>query len=334
MPLFHKSTYPVIYLHIGMNKTGTTALQAWLKENRTSLSKKFDLLFPESGFERGAHFGLSDTLGFRNNTQDSGCKTSLAHLQQKFSKEVARSGCRTVCISSENFVIDKDISSVQTFFENYRCKVVVYLRRHDSWIESGYRQAVKMVRNPDYPEGIKSFINRLQKRSRNYINYQYLTDKWAKAFGTENIIVRPYEPEQMPKGIVADFLEIVDKKEAMQLGNSPRNNRSLSKFSTQVLETAQRADLTDNQYLKVLKYVQKHDLPDDGFSLLPPRRRAGIVAAREKQYQYIARTYLNRSDGRLFYAPPPSANDTWEPPDPIPAYEQVKCILKALQENN
>lgn len=333
MRLFSGSEEPVVYIHIGMNKTGSTALQAWFLEHRKVLASDYGLLYPQCGFERGAHYGLSDMLGFAHViNKQTFTFPSYTLFRQRLSLEAHKVKCRSICFSSENFVINRDPAVVKALFKKYQCKIVVYLRRHDSWFESAYRQTVKMVRNPQYPPGVNAFIQRTCNRAINYTNYRILLDKWANVFGLDNIIVRPYEREQIPLGIVPDFLETIGHQGAKVLGNGNQNNRSLSKLSTQILETAQRAGLTDSEFDIVLKYVTTHDQIDDGHSFLPPKRRRKMVENYQNQYEYIAQNYLKRPDGRLFYAPIPLDDDPWIAFSSPPPHELVKPIIQAIRE--
>lgn len=56
-------TRATVYLHIGMNKTGTSALQRFFARNQVSLAR-FGILYPITGQVGEAHFELSHVLGF------------------------------------------------------------------------------------------------------------------------------------------------------------------------------------------------------------------------------------------------------------------------------
>jgi hypothetical protein len=49
------------------------------------------------------------------------------------------------------------------------------------------------------------------------------------------------------------------------------------------------------------------------FSLLSPRERLDIVKFFDESNQKVAREYLGREDGKLFYEPWPDPNEPWEP---------------------
>lgn len=52
-----------IYLHVGANKTGSSAIQNFCNSNRDSLLSS-GLLYPVTGCVGDAHYGISSILGF------------------------------------------------------------------------------------------------------------------------------------------------------------------------------------------------------------------------------------------------------------------------------
>jgi len=321
---------PKIFLHIGMNKTGSTAIQAWLNTNKDHLLRTDGIYYPLEGLQGGAHYGLSDELGFKLGGFSINDKR-LNDLQKKFLASIKENKCDKVIFSSENFVLDKDLHSIKQFFKGFDCKVVVYLRRHDCWWESLYNQSLKMVRAPKYPKGIEAFITH-QKRVSNIGNFKALLERWAQAFGKENLIVRPYETRSLKNGIVADFLQVIDYVNHDSIKSSKKINASLSKHANAVLEVAQRSGLDDIEVNKVLLFLRENDIKENNFSLLPSKRRRAMVNYNYPQYQYIAEHYLKGSDNVLFSEKWPELDEEWEVFTPLEPEEILVLILKAINK--
>jgi len=320
-----------IVLHIGVNKAGSTALQAWCDRNRELLKREAGLLYPDTGKEGAAHYGLSRLTGFSHGGRPAP-EAERNDFSMRFARELKNSDCKTALFSSENFVLNKDPVIVQNLFEGYECTILVYLRRHDTWWESGYKQAVKMVNNPLWGRGIRNFIEFNRTRNPKYGNYRHMIDKWAAVFGKDRIVVRPFERSQMPDGIVVDTLGVLGLDKAIMDRSTPqeRLNRSFSKRASFILDVAQRAELGTENIAKLLRYLEETDTEDDGFSLLPPRMRARLIMQNQSDYIYIAKHYLGLEDGGLFHEPIPAETDEWHPFEPPKIEEIVAVIASAI----
>lgn len=188
-----------IILHIGMDKTGTSAIQAFLHKNRKLLLEDTGVYYPETGLwsDYSHHpyaFSLFGMNGFsiRN----------FVKLSRKLDRETK--GKKTVLISSECLfkVPTRDEFNVFTSFIRRHfssVKVIVYLRRQDLWIESRYKHSI-----------ISGNEISLEALSRpNFCDYKKFIDLWRDSFGVGGIVVRPYEKSQFKGGsIFSDFLSI------------------------------------------------------------------------------------------------------------------------------
>lgn len=321
---------PTIFLHIGMNKTGSTALQTWLSTNRVQLLQSDGIYYPEEGLQGVAHYRLSDVLGFRHSQKPIN-RNDVNKLHKIFSQSIKNNNCQKVVFSSEFFVINKDIGIIKNFFQGLECKVVIYLRRHDYWWESSYNQSLRTVRQPSFPKGIDAYLKH-QKRVSTISDYKALVERWAKVFGKCNIIIRPYEQQSLPNGIVANFLKVIACEHYHSATDDIKVNVSLSKYANAVLEVAQRSGLSDNEISKVLLFLKENDKPDNNFSLLSPKRRRVMINNYLPQYQYIANNYLTNNNGTLFAEKWPQINDEWQEfiaPEPE---EILATILKAISK--
>lgn len=328
---FSKGSKPTIYLHLGINKTGTSAIQSYFSQHRDELSK-LGVLYPKTGLIGNAHYSLSASLGFCNKTVPAKWVKDVNGLKKSFNKEIrAHSG--PVVFSSEDFSLDRAIEPVLEFFDGFDVKVIVYLRRHDHWWLSAYAQAVKMKRSPPWPRGVKSFISFNKRKNRQHGNYRNLLDRWASHLGKENILVRPYESEQNQPNLIIDFLKTVGCENG--LSSLPQTvgsiNHSLPLKAVQFLDIFQRVETSDENYARLMNYAKSLDSDLNVHSLLPPKFQLKLIQENLEDYEYIAREYMGREDGQLFYEALPDPDVTWKSPALPTMVEVAEAVIKALK---
>lgn len=310
---------PKIFLHIGMDKTGTTAIQQFFHGNRDELINH-GLLYPQTGSQGIAHYGLSQVLGFYHGKKKASEESEFKELAREFKHELEKSNAHTVLFSSEFFMISKPVQSIEMirlFFSAYDIKIIIYLRRHDSWWESVYNQAVKTVTNPPWGRGFEHFINFQKKRNPRRGNYRLLIDTWANVFGKENIIVRPYESQQNQPNMIGDILKTIGFQSLTQQMEivSARTNESLPSFTLSLIDAFQRADIDPhirNHLIKHSSSIPKSSGPS--VSVIPPLLRRQLVDENLPDYEYIAKNYLGRKNGKIFHDPLPDPDEAWQAP--------------------
>ena len=177
-----------IHLHIGMFKTGTTAIQRYCHKNRDILREQ-GLLYPASlCLEDNGHVYLpSVLLAECGHKHPSWLKDHEAHTDcwEQTLEEIESSDCSDVLLSNEHFchfAINKDTMSlamlVADILSGYQVRAVVYLRRVDHYYLSWYNQLVKMGAaclplEEHYSRHLKS---------RSFHLYQSrILDTWSKA---------------------------------------------------------------------------------------------------------------------------------------------------------
>lgn len=321
---------PALYLHIGINKTGTSAIQYYCNTHHKELLDG-GLLYPVLGCNGDAHYGISRALGFSHG-HPSLDKQALDAFARQLDKEFDKSRAESCLISSEDFVMSKDVHPIRDFFSSFDCRIVVYLRRHDHWWESAYAQAVKMKVSPRWEPGIKSFINFNATRNPKYGNYRLLVDRWAEVFGKEKIIVRPYEGVQNPGGITADILRTIGFPQLAERAtlNNARVNESLSASALHVIDLLQRAEMLPDVRDALIKNAMRDHWAQDEFPMLPPRFRRRLIKQNQADYEYIAREYMGRADGILFTEAIPDIDDPWEEPVTPQMTEVVSRLVNYL----
>lgn len=209
-----------IYLHIGHYKTGTTALQVFLNNNRETLrnlgtlwSKGVD--YPDQFCHLAKHSQLAFSI-----YKETGVSTLMYGFQNEvpattlwadFFDYVRKSKCPSVLISSEEFmrmganpesaVMLKDI--VASVKNEFNFKIIAYLRQPDAHLRSWYNQLVKLRQPvPDFNSTVCDVMEPI------HYDYALALKPWIDIFGQKAVIVRPYTETLRQGGeMFRDFLE-------------------------------------------------------------------------------------------------------------------------------
>ena len=317
-----------LFLHIGMNKAGSSAIQRTLAANE-ALLRGAGLLYPRAGRARsGAHHLLSHALGFsQGEPPPASSPREFRDLDRRIAAEARRRDCRTVVISSEVFTTAKEVPAVRAFFADWDVRVVVYLRRHDHWWASCYSQGVRTQSSPPWAPGFEAWYAHQRKRPTKG-DYRWLLAQWAAVFGEDRILVRPYEREQNAPGIVADFLAAIGYRElaaGMDTG-AALHNPSLGERELLLIDAVQHAGLPETMRRRLVKDIAARPGQRSGAGLVPPALRRAMVEEYLEDYAWIARNYLGRADGRLFLEPLPDPAADWSPPEPLSPRELIEAV--------
>lgn len=334
--IFSAKPLPVIYIHIGMNKTGTTALQNYFQQGQSALARA-GVLYPTTGRIGTAHYALSASLGFCNPSVSPSWKQDIRCLKRDFLREVSGS-TKKVVFSSEDFLLNKPFEHLKSFFDGYPLKVVVYLRRHDHWWLSAYAQAVKMKHLPPWNLGPQGFINYNRRHNKHYGDYRHLVDRWAGVIGKDNVIVRPYEDIQNKPDLAADFLQAIESREVIAKvpRMQARDNASLPLPSVQLMDIFQRIDTEPKIREKLLAHAHCYKNVDNSSlrDMVNPQFLLNLMNSYQDDYSYIAREYLGRNDGRLFYEALPEPDPDWKAPRWPSQAEVAQEVLKVVAAGN
>ncbi|MBF9031177.1 hypothetical protein HKCCE3408_12305 [Rhodobacterales bacterium HKCCE3408] len=318
-----------ITLHIGMNKTGTSALQRFMHRNRRPLARA-GLIYPETGLGTrtegaGLHYRLS-----RSFLDD---RPEASEMVERLLDEIDRSGAERAIVSSEFLVELKDVAPLATAFANRSVEVLVYLRRHDHWVASAFAQAVKTTPHPPWKPDVDAFIVHLRNRCGHYYRYGDLLGRWAEAFGPDRLRVRVYGPGGATD-IVADVLGRFGLDRAaipkLRPEDSARVNIAPSRRQLAAIDHVQRAPMPAPD--KALLVRRLLSVEDQGRTrrLMTAATARALLDENAEDYAEIARHYLGRADGVLFDEPPPEPGG----PDRIALWpgEAITLMTELLAE--
>ena len=291
----------ILYLHVGMHKTGTTFLQLTLARNRHRLLKH-GVNYPKiqsSYRESGAHLSLVESIELGN-------IDSATNLVSKSFKKADR-----VLLSSERWTPSLrrfPDRFIQWFTDiqqrGHEIRVILYIRRQDLYALSNYRAC---VRNPLFDRSSLTYQEFIMQRARHF-NYLNTLRLWQQVIGKENLYVRPFERTQWHSGdLLSDFLSLLNIKNTTSFSTLPTNtNRSFSAVVTELLRRTNR-QRDAGQQQELLKLLNK-TLPDTilfdhsrGHPYMTPLEQKEFLGQYADSNRKIATEWLGRPDGRLFY---------------------------------
>lgn len=296
-----------VYLHVGSPKTGTSALQYFLLHNRDALSRR-GFYYPAHALDpNGISSGNAEMLAYflKNNVSKA----------EHFISDLLKADVPNIILSSEYlFRLDTAcIKQMKRLLANVDTRVIVYLRRQDHMTLAVFHQGIK---RHGCTENMEQYLE--SHRTKNFL-YQMRIERWAQCFGKENITVRPYEKQQYVGGdIFTDFLHLL----GLELtGDFERPARQINTaYRTDAIEAMRLFNLLPLQsYSQELDAILQHysDISnrqgDWPYPLLSAAERISILRRHDASNIAIARDYLNRPDGQLFYEPLPDESQPWQP---------------------
>lgn len=279
-----------IFIHIGTHKTGTSAIQDFLLLNRKALSRQ-GFLYPQKS--RRNYFASNDGEIFVAPRQFKNYK-KLVWLSRRKDKHVI--------LSSETFSQINDVSAVKTALGDVDTIIICYLRRQDNFIQSYYNQEVKNAAN---------FKEIMAYQPPTILDYHELLSRWAKVFGRENIMVRPYEKQQFRnQDLITDFLSILGIELSDDFKRLKKNANPRLPIETLEYMRLLNSLVRDKKKCREIKSrlidysaVKFKDSTESLFynhSLFKPDQKYAIIQRYDASNQRVAKEYLGREDGCLF----------------------------------
>ena len=204
-----------VFLHIGIPKTGTTAIQKFLWNNREVLIQKNVIYNPFDGI---CHHSLTKAFINRDYSSINSIKCdidkylykkyyyvlssemfSIRPFHDRFKNAWKHGLLYDYSMSEYEDVTGMYIDSIYRAFKDYDVTVVMFVRRQDDFVESFYRQMIKSYIRIDP-------INFLEQIYP-FINYWANVLLWKRYFPTATVDVCRYETEN--GGSVSKFLSLL-----------------------------------------------------------------------------------------------------------------------------
>ena len=293
-----------LYIHIGTPKTGTTTIQKFLSSNREILLNK-GIYYPKFPFEWEDALGTDGNFGWwAHGGMDY--KTKVGIINDLFIEH------DNVLLSSEDIWLeepDKIKFLKELCPDKYNIKVIVYLRKQIEYLESQYREIIRVWQEKEDMGKICSSNNPVVSAIMATLDYCSVLDNMESVIGKDNIIVRPYEKQQfVDENIVHDFLkclgiEAYDDFIFYKTKYNPAMDNAVLKVKTAMNKSKEynQNDMLGCFYtiLRVDGSVENSE--NKNRSLIPYAIRRFFMDRYIDSNKKIAHKYLGRNDGCLFY---------------------------------
>jgi len=305
-----------VFLHIGTRKTGSSFIQNFCQQNR-QLLLDLDFYYPDNDFfgeRKGKSSGHWNLYRAFNGQQGYSIKRYLPSECPADNVILSNEA-----LSSEHCEVFKMADNVHHMLsEKFHVIVIIYLRRQDHLIASLYSEGIVSGNR----KAMWSLSEFLEGGHLPEIDYYKLLQSWANVFGKENIIVRPFETQQFYKrDLLRDFIHSIgiEWQERFAIPSEEYKNPSPDIVLVEALRQINRIPIQLPFYRQFLENVfqefvfsgqYQNNVPQ---SIMKPSDRLGILNQYALSNALIAREFLGRNDGKLFYEPEPDKNEPWTP---------------------
>jgi hypothetical protein len=330
-----------VTLHVGVPKTGTTTIQSFLGVNEERLRRRGILyIAPDSleSYPNNRRFFETDRLrrGLREIVQ----RAKDGRANHVFWSHEWLSACDFVRDIERPKLIRSEIPAS-------RYRVIVYLRRQDHRLASGYLQAA--VKCKEYPGRVRTFDTWLQcvlgndfgRLFEGNLDYARLIQPWVDVFGRESVVVRVFERGQLlGDDLLRDFCDAADLPAGdLDSGTSDRNvsfNMELHDMLGMYNSVFEEAmfSLKMNRFIETLGQDKFFSRKFFSRFTISPTRRIEILQRCEESNRKIAKEMLGREDGVLFREPWPSLDEPYEPYSGLTTEKLVPILLHILQKQD
>ncbi len=310
-----------VYLHIGLPKTGSTTIQVFTCDNREVFEKfgicypLFDYSYEMVSFRRNGHFLFAPYVnedGKLDRTRPAAEYEEGLNKLEEISKQYDKilltdEGLWWGSHTRENFweQLKEDMNK-----RGLDVRIIVYLRRQDSWIESHWAQNIRDGRTC---LTMHDYLDYMKDRGYPLDYYAYIS-KFAEIFGKDHLHIKILERGQF-KGaehtLQSDFLDIF----GLSLSDGFRVKQDVynAKFEGNYLEIKRLMNLLPELRTRkhiVFDGITKLDLKNPAkrdysmYSFFAPEDRKVFREQFEESNRRLAVEFLGREDGILFYDPP------------------------------
>jgi Sulfotransferase domain len=302
-----------LIVHIGANKTGSTAIQKFLSMNKPALHAE-GIIIPDNEFRiankiQGYHaFGfqklLQSPLEGRKQLEDAIAALDAAHPR-----------ATAILLSAENLAANPAAPSLfEDLVKRYDTKVIIYIRRQDEYILSTWQQWPSKI-SADFWAWVISVVGMLG-------DWRAYLKNWETVIPRDKITVRILERSKLEgRDVVADFYSMLGISKPLSTLIYPKGTANPS-FSFAIMDLVKGNELIfrnahDNDFYNfVVRMTGNKYLKNARQSPISILQRRSIMERYKKQNNWVKKNYFPHIDGELF-SPPKESDYDYVSPDEI-----------------
>ena len=287
---------PKLVLHLGANKTGSSAIQTSLALNVIALRDR-GFIVPNANFEvadkiDGHHVWVMGRL-LQNPVE--GRET----LRNALAKLAGRSSETTVILSAENLAAHPEAPAMFRGIEDIcDTRVILYVRRQDDYLLSSWQQWNSKVNN-DFWAWLITNVGTVG-------DWRSYLQNWERVFPQAAITVRVFERPRLARNdVVADFYSWLGLSEASEAFEQPPKDVNPS-FNDAIVDLVSGSKVVfenvhDNGFYNFVR-----ELTGDAYlkqsrdSMISDAQRRAILSRYEEGNKWVAARYLPDEAGPLF----------------------------------
>ena len=282
-----------LYIHVGMPKTGSSAIQAFLALNKDYLAK--------NGFAYPNHPGFSQAFQTSSGNVADMLKWIRNENTPVFDIFLKKVKSKNIILSSEILFValNEDPEKFAKFLCNKKYKIIFYIREFTDLIESCLNQQIKnhyLVDCSNIDHIVSSF------------DYYKCLINATKYIEKNNIVVRRYADKQFYKGnIYADFMQIIglevnsDVRYPEKVVNPSLNKEALS-FRI-MLNKSFFGQKNINQKYNINGILAEYSVENkepDNYKLLSLEQRKKMLSNYSSKEKELVTLFFNKTDVPLF----------------------------------
>ncbi len=200
IPAIGAGRKPVMILHIGAGKTGSSSVQGFLSDNRAQLAK-LGILIPNPRMDFAS--GRAQQVFFMQGLGED--KDPAGTLKKKIDAAIADFGAdrfRGIVISAENLSNEHELhKAFEGLRADYELCIVLYIRRQEDFYQSAWQQWYAKTGKPHGP-----WVRRVAK---GFGDWSGTIDRWS-SLNPDHFAVRIYDRAELHGGdVVVDFCTLL-----------------------------------------------------------------------------------------------------------------------------
>lgn len=293
-----------LIVHIGANKTGSSAIQRFLSMNSLVLREE-GVVVPDNEFHLSDKVQGYHVFGFQKLLQDP--LEGRRHLEEAI--DTVAAACpeaHTILLSAENLTANPAAPSLfENLIREYDTRIVMYIRRQDEYILSSWQQWNSKISKDFWAWAISEIGNRG--------NWHAYLKNWENVVAKYRIEVRIFERPRLEGGdVVEDFYSMLGLSRPMNTLRHSQNTVNPG-FSDSITDLVKGNELIfksphDNEFYNfVMTMTGDKYLKNSRESSISFLQRQAIIAKYRKQNDRVRDKYFPHLTGELFS--PPKASD-------------------------